>query len=133
MSIRLSNFKIRAYRSCRNTALAPHPRISVLIGPNGSGKTNILQAILLLKKLASGRGELRKNTPGLSHCIIDVIFEISKKKLLYKVKVDYNTDEKNDDEIISVRESLNLQEFDFPNAYLTPSDIAEILFDRPDK
>jgi ABC-type lipoprotein export system ATPase subunit len=43
---------IENYRSCLHTSLNLHPNLSVLIGPNGSGKTNILQAIMLLNKMA---------------------------------------------------------------------------------
>lgn len=47
-SIRLESVRIEGFRSCEGTAFAPHPALSVLIGPNGSGKTNILQGIALL-------------------------------------------------------------------------------------
>lgn len=46
----LESIKISGYRSCLNTVFNPQPGLSVLIGPNGSGKTNVLRAILLLKK-----------------------------------------------------------------------------------
>lgn len=44
----LESVRIDGFRSCEGTAFAPHPALSVLIGPNGSGKTNILQGIALL-------------------------------------------------------------------------------------
>jgi ABC-type lipoprotein export system ATPase subunit len=47
----LKRVVIDNYRSCLHTTLDLHPNLSVLIGPNGSGKTNILQAIMLLNKL----------------------------------------------------------------------------------
>jgi Recombinational DNA repair ATPase (RecF pathway) len=48
----LERIVIENYRSCLRTSLDFHPALSVLIGPNGSGKTNILQAILFLQKIA---------------------------------------------------------------------------------
>ena len=47
----LKRIVIENYRSCLHTTLDLHPNLSVLIGPNGSGKTNILQAIMFLNKL----------------------------------------------------------------------------------
>ena len=44
---------IENYRSCFKTEFECHPHLSVLIGPNGSGKTNVLQSIMLLNKLAN--------------------------------------------------------------------------------
>lgn len=47
----LEKIAIENYRSCLRTSFGLHPQLSVLIGPNGSGKTNILQAIMLLNRL----------------------------------------------------------------------------------
>jgi energy-coupling factor transporter ATP-binding protein EcfA2 len=46
--ISLESVRIDGFRSCDGTAFAPHRELSVLIGPNGSGKTNILQGMALL-------------------------------------------------------------------------------------
>jgi recombinational DNA repair ATPase RecF len=48
----LKKISIENYRSCLSTSFECDPHLSVLIGPNGSGKTNILQAIMLLHKMA---------------------------------------------------------------------------------
>jgi recombinational DNA repair ATPase RecF len=47
----LKRVAIENYRSCLRTSIDIHPNLSVLIGPNSSGKTNILQAIMLLNKM----------------------------------------------------------------------------------
>jgi putative ATP-dependent endonuclease of OLD family len=47
----IQKIQIQNYRSCLYTTIDFHPQLSVLIGPNGSGKTNILNALLLLRKL----------------------------------------------------------------------------------
>lgn len=44
----LQEVTISGYRSCQSTVFRPHPKLSVLIGINGVGKTNILNAIRLL-------------------------------------------------------------------------------------
>ncbi|MFW9998379.1 MAG: AAA family ATPase, partial [Candidatus Odinarchaeota archaeon] len=38
----IKRIQIQDYRSCLDTSFDFHPNLSVLIGPNGSGKTNIL-------------------------------------------------------------------------------------------
>lgn len=53
--MRLGKFIVENYRSCVRTAIELQPDLTVLIGPNGSGKTNILQALLILNKIAKGR------------------------------------------------------------------------------
>lgn len=50
--VTLKRILIENYRSCLRTSLDLHENLSVLIGPNSSGKTNILQAIMLLNKIA---------------------------------------------------------------------------------
>ncbi|MFZ0463287.1 MAG: AAA family ATPase [Candidatus Acidiferrales bacterium] len=47
----LKRIAIENYRSCLKTVIDLDSNLSVLIGPNGSGKTNILQAIMLLHKM----------------------------------------------------------------------------------
>lgn len=54
-TLTLKRIAIGNYRSCLRTVIDLQPNLSVLIGPNSSGKTNILQAIMLLNKLAEGK------------------------------------------------------------------------------
>ncbi|MFM0225291.1 AAA family ATPase [Paraburkholderia dipogonis] len=46
--VRLEQLEIKGYRSCLSTSFAPDKDLSALIGVNGAGKTNILQAVRLL-------------------------------------------------------------------------------------
>jgi ABC-type Mn2+/Zn2+ transport system ATPase subunit len=48
LRVRLESIHIDGYRSCRDTTFTPNSDLSALIGINGAGKTNILQAIRLL-------------------------------------------------------------------------------------
>mgnify|MGYP003513161264 FL=1 len=49
--MKLLNFEIKPYHSCLNTSLGLHNNLIALNGINGAGKSNIRNAILLLKKM----------------------------------------------------------------------------------
>ncbi|MGA9868848.1 MAG: AAA family ATPase, partial [Acetobacteraceae bacterium] len=51
--LRLRRVSLTQFRNYAALTWAPAARVSVLFGPNGSGKTNLLEAISLL---APGRG-----------------------------------------------------------------------------
>ena len=48
MAVRLLSLLLRDFRNVREARLVPSPRSTVLVGPNGQGKTNLLEAIFLL-------------------------------------------------------------------------------------
>ena len=52
-SVRIESFDVSGYRSCVRTHVDLNVDLSALIGINGSGKTNVLQSLLLLKKLVN--------------------------------------------------------------------------------
>ncbi len=49
----IEKLEINDDRSCIDAMIESQPDLCVLIGPNGSGKTNVLNACLLLRALAS--------------------------------------------------------------------------------
>jgi DNA replication and repair protein RecF len=46
--VRLLSLSLRDFRNVREARLEPSPRATVLVGPNGQGKTNLLEALFLL-------------------------------------------------------------------------------------
>ena len=46
--MRLLSLSLRDFRNVREARLEPSPRATVLVGPNGQGKTNLLEALFLL-------------------------------------------------------------------------------------
>jgi len=56
--VELRALEIQDFRNIARASLAPSPRATVLVGPNGQGKTNLLEAVFLLatlKPLRAGR------------------------------------------------------------------------------
>ena len=54
----LTRFEVQGYRSLRRLVLEPTSLVAI-VGPNGSGKTNILRALRLLN--AAARGTLARS------------------------------------------------------------------------
>ena len=46
--MRFTSLRLVRFRNYDSLELSPHPGITVLYGPNGSGKTNLLEAMHLL-------------------------------------------------------------------------------------
>lgn len=95
---KLHTLKISSYRSCHETALTFHPNLSVLIGPNGSGKTNILYSILLLKHLLRPRRRfysLNKpdQDPDVPLVGLESTFDIDGNKLKHTASLQLDIDE----------------------------------------
>ena len=54
--MRLSSLELTDHRNIAHAVLHPDPHLTVLCGPNGQGKTNLLEAIWLLTGGKSFRG-----------------------------------------------------------------------------
>ena len=94
----LKRIAIENYRSCLRTSLDLNPNLSVLIGPNGSGKTNILQAIMLLNKMASGERHIRQGPESImGSSTIKAVFQQGSSQVQLRAAVDTDTDESNND------------------------------------
>lgn len=101
----LKRIVIQNYRSCLRTSIDLHPNLSVLIGPNSSGKTNILQAIMFLNKMA------REEDYGPSHedaitvsSRIKAVFQQRRTRIQLNASVDAYTDESNNDVMLASRQ-----------------------------
>lgn len=105
MSVKIKKFSITNYRSCQRTTFSPHQNLSTLIGANGSGKTSVLNAILLLKKIWSI--ERYRERYDSKKCLINVEFETGKEAVKYKANINYLTDDRNEDEVFGITEKWN--------------------------
>ena len=109
----IERIDIRNYRSCTDTALSLHPHLSVLIGPNGSGKTNILTAALLLKRLTQSdeRRRMHRDATQTAESKLKVRFDVDGKTAILTSSVNTFTNERNDDVVVSSNQSWYLKDF----------------------
>lgn len=93
------------YRSCLHTSIDLHPNLSVLIGPNGSGKTNILQAIMFLSKMAQEdpMGPSREDATAVASRI-KAVFQQRRTEVRLNALVAASTDASNNDVMLSSRQ-----------------------------
>lgn len=98
----LKSFQISSYRSCQNTKFPLHKKLTAFIGANGSGKTNILNGILLLRKLFERRYRnlYFDESTKFNTCKIQAVFEHENITIHLHGAVKIETDEKNNDEIV---------------------------------
>ena len=101
----LKSVAIENYRSCVRTSIELHPNLSVLIGPNGSGKTNILQAIMFLTKMAH---EERFRTPHSDAFAVSsrikARFSLRRTEVQLDARFVASTDESNVDAMLGSRQ-----------------------------
>jgi len=104
--MRIKKIEIRNYRSCNHTVFEPNESLSALIGPNGSGKTNILSAIKLISSLTTMRRRRLIRDHGLqSPCEIKTWYDLDGNNVIHTAKIHLVTNERNQDEILGSEES----------------------------
>lgn len=108
----IEKLEISDYRSCLKTTIALQPDLSVLIGPNGSGKTNVLNSLVLLRSLTSDReGPLRRDDQPTNQSRLKVTFRYKDRKAILTATVNLLTDENNADVILGAHQSWYVKDF----------------------
>jgi AAA15 family ATPase/GTPase len=99
----IKSCEIKSYRSCINTHVDVSNDLTALIGINGSGKSNILHALLLLKDLYEfDYPRQHEDIDNSNICEFKITFERKGKPLIVDIKISYQTDEYNSEKIIDL-------------------------------
>jgi ABC-type lipoprotein export system ATPase subunit len=102
---------ISNYRSCLETSFELQPDLSVLIGPNGSGKTNVLHALLLLRELTAEPAVRPHDEPAVDKSRLKVKFQVEDKTATVTSDVELFTDDNNADRIVNSEETWYARDF----------------------
>lgn len=104
--IRLDAVRIDSFRSCERTSFSPRADLSVLIGPNGSGKTNLLQGIALLSSGLSRARAYREQSVerAASSAQISAGFRLGAAQLSLRSTVRYTLNDVNQEEIVGLKD-----------------------------
>jgi len=107
----LSAVRIEGFRSCQRTFFRPHERLSVLIGRNGAGKTNILQALRLLKAGVTTH-RYRREDVATSRLRIFADFCLGRTAIALRSTISYLLDEDNSEDVVEVVDEWRLGSLD---------------------
>ncbi len=110
--MRIDSFEIKSYRSCLKTKLVLNSELTALIGINGSGKSNILNGLLLLKKICSSRYmPVHEDNSAFNRCNFACDLSHGDKKMKLKGEIIFETDERNNDEVHLSKIKWNLKDY----------------------
>jgi predicted ATP-dependent endonuclease of OLD family len=108
----IESFEIASYRSCLRAKFLLQPDLTGLIGVNASGKSNLLNAIALLKKIIRSRPPIRpEDSSSRNTCRIALAVRHRNKAIHIRGNVIYETDEHNRDDIYASQLKFNFREF----------------------
>src|SRR5437588_1405557 len=119
MSVFLERIDLRSYRSCKKTIIDLNQNLSTLIGANGSGKSNILNGLLLLKKITRISRYRAETDAFRSGCKLGAQFNVDGKLIKYQALIQYVTNDRNMDEVVSASEKWNFKEITGQNKWFS--------------
>lgn len=110
MRIRIHKFEVLNYRSCIKTSVFPNPYLSAFIGRNASGKSSILNAIVLLRSISRQRRNRRESDTTPAKSKLNVEFQYGRRLIHFKADVYYTQSEKIRDEVFTAKTQWNFRE-----------------------
>ena len=108
VEVRLNKFHVIRYRSLRDTTFEPNAGLSVLIGPNGVGKTNLLQSLLLLRggtRRGYGHDDTDESAARIS---LEASYSVDQDFVSYKLDLNAAPGETGPENIAAARERWSI-------------------------
>jgi ABC-type Mn2+/Zn2+ transport system ATPase subunit len=118
MDTYIKDFSISNYRSCVRTRFEPQPHLSCLIGLNGSGKSSVLNGLLLLRSLTRSRHRIRETQTSASKSRLNVTFSCGDKNVYLRAQVLYLPTDKGDDQVADCSTDWNFREITNEDAWV---------------
>jgi ABC-type cobalamin/Fe3+-siderophores transport system ATPase subunit len=130
----IKSISIKQYRSCLDTHFQLHPNLSVLIGPNSSGKTNVMNALLLLRRLTEESSPFYpRDVEPTGHCKLKAIMSLNKVNATLWADIDIYTDADNTDVVITSDQYWSIKQLTGNNKRIKlPLALARELVRTPD-
>lgn len=106
------------YRSCKRATFKPNADLSALVGANGSGKTNILNGVLLIKRIARLNRGTREDESILSGCKVKYVFDLNQREIKYEALVKFAVNERNTDDVVAADQKWNFESITGDNKWV---------------
>ncbi len=107
--MRIKRIEIDSYRSCKQVAFSLSENITSLIGVNGSGKSNVLNALLLLKKATSRAPRFQhRKKQALDQSEIRATLVQRNTEINLRAVIEFETDERNSDVVTGYKFTWNV-------------------------
>lgn len=126
--MRLLNYSVSNYRSCLDSSVHIGSNLTCLIGINGAGKSNVLCALLLLKKALLSRSSTSSRKTALKSTV-RAKFEHGQRSLTVHADVEYDVDERNNEEVYSAHLTWQFDHIS-KAAFSIPLEIIHLVFDK---
>jgi predicted ATP-dependent endonuclease of OLD family len=108
--ITVIRFRLRGFRSCKDTELNPTQNVTALIGPNGSGKTNLLQGLSLLRgEPDRSKYYWREKDSSALRCEIEADFKLRRRIIQYRASVIFRPNDVGREDVLDLNEEWNLR------------------------
>ena len=108
----LQKVEVSGYRSCRATRFVPNSRLSALIGINGAGKTNLLNAIRLISPQQIRRYGIASDDKSSVQTQVVAWFDVGAKKIGMRMRLFLTPASRTGDEVRSFTEEFNFSGID---------------------
>jgi len=127
--MKIKEVEINNYRSCIKTKFELQDNLTALIGINGVGKSNILNALQLLTKNRRNRryfDEEHNENLLITKLFLTLVYE--EKLIFLRANIFYETDERNTDEIFNIDLKYRIENSNSRKWNKIDSDFSEVAY-----